>query len=77
LYTPAQNDDRRALASAVAALNQSGLWQGTSLRIHYDLASQRLTVQFVNSDTDEVVDQIPSEEALRLSADLASNSNSP
>jgi uncharacterized FlaG/YvyC family protein len=45
-----------------------------SLKVHYDLLSQRLTVQFINSETDAVLDQIPSEEALRMAGELAGKS---
>jgi uncharacterized FlaG/YvyC family protein len=71
------NQDRRVLASAVSAINQSGLWPGTTLKIHYDIASQHLTVQYIDSETDEVVDQIPSEQALRMAQELAGNARVP
>jgi uncharacterized FlaG/YvyC family protein len=72
-----QNSDRRALASAVNAINQSGLWPGTTLKIHYDVSSQRLTVQYIDNETDEVLDQIPSEQALRMAQELAGNAHVP
>ncbi len=71
---PARNQDRQALANAVANINRAGLWPGVSLKVHYDLLSQRLTVQFINSETDAVLDQIPSEEALRMAGELAGKS---
>jgi uncharacterized FlaG/YvyC family protein len=77
LGTASPNQDRRILANAVAAINQSGLWPGTTLKIHYDIATQHLTVQYVDSLTDEVVDQIPSEQALRMAQELAGNARVP
>jgi len=65
-----QNPGRQALASAVAAINQSGLWPGRELRIRTDTSTHDLTVQIINSETDEVMEQIPSEFALRLAAEL-------
>jgi len=61
---------RQALASAVSAINQSGLWPGRELRIRTDTSTHSLTVQIVNSETDEVMEQIPSELALRLASEL-------
>jgi uncharacterized FlaG/YvyC family protein len=66
-----QNQERRLLANAVAAINQSGLLPATTLKIHYDVAAQRLTVQYIDNETNEVLDQIPSEEALRMAQELA------
>jgi uncharacterized FlaG/YvyC family protein len=63
--------NRQVLAQAVSALNQSGQWPDTSIRIHFDVETRSFTVQFVDPTTDEVVDQIPSEEAIRLSQELA------
>jgi uncharacterized FlaG/YvyC family protein len=69
----ASNPDpnRQLIVQAVSALNQSGQWPETSIRIHFDVETKSYTVQFVNPATDEVVDQIPSEEAIRMSQDLA------
>jgi uncharacterized FlaG/YvyC family protein len=69
------NQDRRVLASAITAIDQSSLWPGRALRIHFDLATQSLTVQVVNSETNEIVDQIPSEEVLRMASELGSGAN--
>jgi uncharacterized FlaG/YvyC family protein len=60
------------LASAVNAINQSGLWPGTTLKVHLDTTSRSLTVQIINSESGEVMEQIPSEVALQLAADLGS-----
>jgi uncharacterized FlaG/YvyC family protein len=65
-----QNQDRRALANAITTLNQSELWPGRSLRIHFDLPTHSLTVQVVNSESDEVLEQIPAEQALRMAMEL-------
>ena len=66
----AQRQDRRALANAIAAINQSCLWPGRALKIHFDATTRHLTVQIVNSETEEVLDQIPSEEVLRMASEL-------
>jgi uncharacterized FlaG/YvyC family protein len=68
-----QSQDRRQLASAIATVDQSGVWPGRSLRIHFDQTTQSLTVQVVNSQSDEVVDQIPSEEVLQMALMLGSS----
>ncbi|SPE40794.1 hypothetical protein SBA3_3920026 [Candidatus Sulfopaludibacter sp. SbA3] len=64
------NQDRRLLASAIVAIQESALWPGRALKIHFDIPTQRLTVQVVNSETEEVLDQIPSEEVLRMALEL-------
>jgi len=74
--TGAQSDSRRQLANAVAAVNQSELWPGRALKVHFDVETQRLTVQIVNSENDEVVDQIPPEQVLRMAAELAGSDSS-
>jgi uncharacterized FlaG/YvyC family protein len=73
--TAPRNQDRQVLAQAVAAINRSGLWPGVSLKVHFDMPAQRLTVQFVNNETDQILDQIPSEEALRIALELAGQGN--
>ena len=75
--TGGQNQDRQALAGAVAAVNQSGLWPGRMLRVHTDLSTHSLTVQILNSQSGEVIEQIPSEVALQMAADLAKTSSLP
>jgi hypothetical protein len=70
------NQDRRLLANAVVAINQSTLWPGRALRIHVDIPTQRLTVQIVNSETEDVLDQIPAEEVLRMAMELGGNPSS-
>jgi uncharacterized FlaG/YvyC family protein len=64
------NEGRRLLASAVNAINQTGMWPGTALKIHVDTATRSLTVQIINSQTEEVLSQIPSEQALRMASEL-------
>lgn len=61
---------RQAIVSAINKVNDSEIWPGRFLRIHTDTATRQITIQVLNSATDEVVDQIPSEEALKL-ADAA------
>jgi uncharacterized FlaG/YvyC family protein len=70
-----QSQNRRALANALATINQSGLWPGRALKIHFDMTTRRLTVQIVNSETEEVLDQIPSEEVLRMALELGGNAS--
>ena len=65
-----QSQDRRALANAIAAINQFDLWPGRALKIHFDATTRHLTVQIVNSETEEILDQIPSEEVLQMASEL-------
>jgi uncharacterized FlaG/YvyC family protein len=73
----APSQDRRVLASAIASINQSELWPGRVLRIHFDLPTQSLTVQVVNSADNEILDQIPSEAVLRMASELGSSAHPP
>src|ERR1700678_2342681 len=68
----ATSQDRRVLAGAIASINQSDLWPGRVLRIHFDLPTQSLTVQVVNSADNEILDQIPSEAVFRMCPALGS-----
>ena len=70
-----QSQDRRALANAIAAINQFDLWPGRALKIHFDATTRHLTVQIVNSGTEEVLDQIPSEKVLRMALELGGNAS--
>lgn len=70
-----QNQERRLLANAIAVIQQSDLWPGRMLKVHVDIATQRLTVQVVNSETEEVLDQIPSQEALQMASELSGEGN--
>ena len=68
--------DRRVLAGAVAAVNGSDVWPGRTLKVHLDLTTHQLTVQVVNSETGEVLDQIPEEEVLRMARESHANTAS-
>ena len=65
--------DRSELVKAVQSINQSGLWPGRDLVVRLDPGTQRFTVQVLNSVTRDVLEQIPSEEALRMAAELSSS----
>jgi uncharacterized FlaG/YvyC family protein len=71
--TANQNLDRRILAKAAAAISQSGIWPGRTLKIHLDMATQKLTLRVVNSQTSEIVDQIPSDNVLRMASEIAAS----
>ena len=73
---PSTQPDRRALASAISTINESDVWPGRTLKIHLDITTHRLTVQVVNSETGEVVDQIPEEEVLRMALETGGRANS-
>jgi len=63
-------EDRRSLAKAVQSINESGQWPGRDLVVRVDPGTHRFTVQVLNSATREVLEQIPSEEALKMAAEL-------
>jgi hypothetical protein len=64
--------DRRDLVDAVRAINRSGLlWPGRELMFRSDPASHQLVVEMLNTETQEVVDQIPSQEVLRMAAEAS------
>jgi uncharacterized FlaG/YvyC family protein len=74
------DQSRRVLANAVAAINNQSAWPGRLLKIHVDPMTRHVTIQVVNSETEEVLDQIPSELVLRMASELpketgASNSD--
>lgn len=58
--------DREELQEAVAQLNQHIQQIQRDLLFSVDDSSGRTVVQVVNSETDEIVRQIPSEEVLRI-----------
>lgn len=64
--------ERRALAGAVAAINESGAFgPQRELSFLVDPASRRLVVRIVDVGSREVVSQIPSEEVLEMQSQLA------
>jgi uncharacterized FlaG/YvyC family protein len=66
----APDTSSRGVVSAISAINQSGLWPGRELKVHMDVATQHLTIQVLNSETNEILSQIPSELVLQLASDL-------
>ena len=77
LATGSTAEDRHALASAVRTINQSGMWPGRELAFHVDPVTRRFTVEVLNSETGEILEQIPSEEALKIAAELSSKDTQP
>jgi uncharacterized FlaG/YvyC family protein len=66
---------RRQLANAVQAINQSDLLgPGRELMLRIDPSTRKAVVQIVNSDTREVLDQMPSERVLEMMAPAKSPS---
>jgi hypothetical protein len=63
-------NDRSIAVRAVRSINQSGLLPGRQLLFHIDPTTHGLTFQVVNSDTGQVLDQIPLEAVLKLAAEL-------
>ncbi|MEI9812215.1 MAG: flagellar protein FlaG [Acidobacteriota bacterium] len=67
----ASTQDRRALIQAVRSVNAAEVFgQEHELSFAFDRASQRPVVRIVDRKTRAVVDQIPSEQVLRLSEEL-------
>jgi flagellar protein FlaG len=61
----------REVIQAVRAVNASGkLGDRNQLNFSLDRRTRRPVITIVNRDTNEVVDQIPSEQVLRLADDL-------
>ena len=66
-----QIEDRRALIQAVHAVNEANLYgQENELSFSIDRATQRSVVRIVDRQTRKVVQQIPSEQVLRLAEEL-------
>ena len=64
-------EDRRALIQAVRAVNAAELYgQENELSFAFDRGSQRAVVRIVDRKTREVVQQIPTEQVLRLAEEL-------
>lgn len=58
---------RRQLANAVRSINQSDLLgPGREMTLSVDPTTRRSIVQIVNTDTREVLDQMPSERVLEM-----------
>jgi flagellar protein FlaG len=69
---PAQDaQDRRVLVQAVRAINEAGLYgEDNELSFAFDRATRRAIVRIVDRRTREVVQQIPSEEVLKVAEEL-------
>ncbi len=66
--------ETRDIVRAVKALNKSEMFgQDNELMFQRDRQTQRMVLQIVNRDTNEVISQIPPEYVLRLAQDLRSN----
>lgn len=72
--TPATNQDaiaQKQVATAVRALNQSGMYgQDRELQFARDPGTKTMVIKVVKQGTGEVVEQIPPEEVLRAAAAL-------
>jgi uncharacterized FlaG/YvyC family protein len=63
--------ETRDIVRAVKALNKSEMFgQDNELMFQRDRQTQRMVLQIVNRDTNEVISQIPPEYVLRLAQDL-------
>jgi flagellar protein FlaG len=64
-------DQRRALIQAVRAVNGAELFgQENELSFAFDRATQRAVVRIVDKKTREVVQQIPTEQVLRMAEEV-------
>ena len=64
-------EDRRTLIQAVHAVNEASLYgQENELSFAMDRATQRSVLRIVDRETRKVVQQIPSEQVLRLAEEL-------
>ena len=70
-------ENRQVLAKAVQSINQSNLWPGRELVFHVDPATRSFTVEVLNSETGEILGQIPSEEVLKAAAELSGRKAQP
>ena len=69
--SPRETADRRELVHAVRAINREQFFgERNELTYFFDRESRRTIVRIVNRETQEVVRQLPTEEALRLAASL-------
>jgi flagellar protein FlaG len=69
---PAQQAQNRDLIQAVQAINQTDLMgSGNELSFALDRESGRAVIRIVDTDTKEVIQQVPPEYVLRMAEDLA------
>jgi flagellar protein FlaG len=73
--SPAQQKDpseNLAVRSAVDAISQSGIIAGSrQLSFLVDTATERLVVRVIDTETGEVVSQIPTDQVLQIAATLS------
>jgi uncharacterized FlaG/YvyC family protein len=69
-------DAQQAMIAAVRALNKSELLgSGRELKFTRDSQTQKMVIQIVDSTSGDVVDQIPSEQVLRIMANFGNSVN--
>jgi uncharacterized FlaG/YvyC family protein len=69
-------DAQQAVVAAVRALNKSELLgNGRELQFTRDSQTQKMVIQIVDSTSGDVVDQIPSEQVLRIMANFGNSVN--
>lgn len=69
---PRGSANRQQVEAAVEQVQRSSLMRGSQLSFQIDDTSERLVVRILDSDTRDVIRQIPSEEFLRMSQALES-----
>ena len=62
--------ENRRIVQAVRAVNENNVLGPNQITFGLDRNSRQMVVKLVNSQTNEVVEQIPSEEVLRLAEAL-------
>jgi uncharacterized FlaG/YvyC family protein len=69
-------DTQQAVVAAVRALNKSELQgSGREMQFTRDSQTQKMVIQIVDSQTGEVLDQIPPEQVLRIMANFGNSVN--
>ena len=63
---PAPVEDAERVREAVAAINRAAKAITNSVQLSIDAASGRTVVRVIDSETGQIIRQIPSEEALQL-----------
>ncbi|MFN7647456.1 MAG: flagellar protein FlaG [Acidobacteriota bacterium] len=64
-------EDRKALVSAVKAINDSAVFgENYELTFVFDRPNQRTLIRIIDRETKEVIRQLPAEYALRVASQL-------
>jgi uncharacterized FlaG/YvyC family protein len=72
--SPAQRAQRREVASAVKTVNDSGaLGSDREMTLSIDRATREVVTKIVNTNTGEVLYQMPAEYALRMAEEYKQN----